>query len=34
MPEATASTLAPTEFVDLIEYLGAQSQDVKPEEAK
>lgn len=34
MPEGTASTLAPSEFVDLIEYLGAQSQDVKPEEAK
>ncbi len=27
MPEGTASTLAPSEFVDLIEYLGAQQQD-------
>ncbi|AGA28697.1 PVC-type heme-binding CxxCH protein [Singulisphaera acidiphila] len=34
MPEGTASTLAPSEFVDLIEYLGAQNQDVKPEESK
>ncbi|WP_406699284.1 PVC-type heme-binding CxxCH protein [Singulisphaera sp. Ch08] len=34
MPEGTASTLAPSEFVDLIEYLGAQNQDVKPTESK
>lgn len=27
MPEGTASTLAPAEFVDLIEYLGVQNQD-------
>ncbi len=30
MPEGAAATLAPSEFVDLIEYLGAQNQDVKP----
>ena len=28
MPEGTALTLAPSEFVDLIEYLNAQNQDV------
>lgn len=30
MPEGAAATLAPSEFVDLMEYLGAQNQDVKP----
>lgn len=30
MPEGAAATLAPSEFVDLLEYLGAQTQDVKP----
>ena len=28
------SYLAPSEFVDLMEYLGAQTQDVTPTEAK
>lgn len=28
MPEGAASTVAPSEFVDLLEYLGAQNQDV------
>jgi putative heme-binding domain-containing protein len=30
MPEGAASTVAPSEFVDLIEYLSAQNQDVQP----
>ena len=30
MPEGAASTVAPSEFIDLIEYLSAQMQDVKP----
>jgi putative heme-binding domain-containing protein len=30
MPEGAAGTVAPSEFVDLIEYLSAQNQDVKP----
>jgi len=29
MPEGTAATLAPSEFIDLIEYLSAQNQEVK-----
>lgn len=28
MPEGAAATLAPSEFVDLIEYLGAQNQEI------
>ncbi len=28
MPEGAASTLAPSEFIDLLEYLAAQNQDV------
>ncbi|MDA1233106.1 MAG: c-type cytochrome, partial [Planctomycetota bacterium] len=31
MPEGAASTLAPSEFIDLMEYLGAQNQDVPPQ---
>lgn len=31
MPEGAATTLAPSEFVDLMEYLGAQNQDVAPQ---
>jgi putative heme-binding domain-containing protein len=30
MPEGAAGTVAPSEFVDLIEYLSAQTQDVAP----
>jgi putative heme-binding domain-containing protein len=30
MPEGAASTVAPSEFVDLMEYLAAQNQDVAP----
>lgn len=30
MPEGAATTVAPSEFVDLMEYLAAQTQDVKP----
>ena len=30
MPDGAATTLAPSEFVDLMEYLGAQNQDVAP----
>lgn len=30
MPEGAAATVAPSEFIDLIEYLSAQVQDVKP----
>lgn len=30
MPEGAASTLAPSEFIDLLEYLGSQNQDVAP----
>ncbi len=30
MPEGAATTLAPSEFVDLMEYLGSQNQDVAP----
>jgi putative heme-binding domain-containing protein len=30
MPEGAASTVAPSEFIDLLEYLGAQNQDVPP----
>jgi len=29
MPEGAAATVAPSEFIDLIEYLSAQTQDVK-----
>jgi hypothetical protein len=28
MPEGAASTVAPSEFIDLLEYLAAQNQDV------
>jgi hypothetical protein len=28
MPEGLAATMAPAEFVDLLEYLAAQTQDV------
>ena len=31
MPEGAAATVAPSEFIDLIEYLSAQNQDVKPQ---
>lgn len=31
MPEGAASTVAPSEFVDLLEYLAAQNQDVAPQ---
>ncbi len=31
MPEGAAATLAPSEFVDLVEYLASQTQDVKPQ---
>ncbi len=31
MPEGAAATLAPAEFVDLVEYLSSQTQDVKPQ---
>lgn len=31
MPEGAAGTLAPSEFVDLLEYLAAQNQDVPPQ---
>ncbi|MFO0976324.1 MAG: PVC-type heme-binding CxxCH protein [Planctomycetaceae bacterium] len=31
MPEGVAGTVAPSEFVDLMEYLGAQNQDVPPQ---
>ncbi|MGE3820729.1 MAG: PVC-type heme-binding CxxCH protein, partial [Isosphaeraceae bacterium] len=34
MPEGTASTIAPSEFIDLIEYLGTQNQDVPAADAK
>ncbi len=30
MPEGAATTLAPSEFIDLMEYLGSQNQDVAP----
>jgi len=30
MPEGAAATVAPSEFIDLIEYLSAQMQEVKP----
>ncbi|HQZ64374.1 MAG TPA: GDSL-type esterase/lipase family protein [Planctomycetaceae bacterium] len=30
MPEGAASTVAPSEFIDLMEYLAAQNQDVPP----
>jgi hypothetical protein len=30
MPEGTASSIAPSELVDLLSYLKAQTQDVKP----
>ena len=30
MPEGAASTVAPSEFIDLLEYLAAQNQDVPP----
>ncbi len=30
MPEGAATTLAPSEFVDLMEYLGSQNQDATP----
>jgi len=30
MPEGAAATVAPSEFIDLIEYLSAQLQDVQP----
>ncbi len=30
MPEGAATSMAPSEFVDLLEYLGSQTQDVKP----
>ncbi len=30
MPEGAASTVAPSEFIDLMEYLAAQNQDVAP----
>ncbi len=30
MPEGAASTVAPSEFIDLMEYLAAQTQDVAP----
>lgn len=30
MPEGAPSTLAPSEFIDLMEYLGSQNQDVAP----
>ena len=30
MPEGAASTVAPSEFIDLLEYLNAQNQDVPP----
>ncbi len=30
MPEGAASTVAPSEFIDLLEYLAAQNQDVAP----
>ncbi|MCA9059529.1 MAG: HEAT repeat domain-containing protein [Planctomycetaceae bacterium] len=32
MPDGVAAAIAPSEFVDLIEYLSAQTQDVKPEQ--
>ncbi|MCA9083729.1 MAG: c-type cytochrome [Planctomycetaceae bacterium] len=31
MPEGVAATVAPSEFVDLMAYLAAQTQDVKPQ---
>lgn len=31
MPEGAASTVAPSEFIDLLEYLAAQNQDVPPQ---
>ncbi|MFO0908061.1 MAG: PVC-type heme-binding CxxCH protein [Isosphaeraceae bacterium] len=34
MPEGTAGTVAPSEFLDLIEYLGTQNQDVPATGAK
>ena len=30
MPEGAATTMAPSEFIDLMEYLAAQNQDVPP----
>jgi hypothetical protein len=30
MPEGAAATVAPSEFIDLIEYLSAQMQEVQP----
>jgi hypothetical protein len=32
MPEGLAAAIAPAEFVDLLEYLAAQTQDVVPQE--
>ncbi len=34
MPEGAPATLAPSEFVDLMEYLAAQNQDVTPKESR
>ena len=31
MPEGLAAAIAPAEFIDLLEYLAAQTQDVAPQ---